>query len=154
MTPTMPENKDALLEKYRAARRELLEVIDGLTDDQLSERTLDAWSVKDHLAHVALWDEVRAAEVERISAGFESAWRMSDEQDVEFNEMGYALREKLSVDQVKWELANSRERLLQAITSATPRGLDPELYAASSLVSDHEQEHTGWIRRWRGERGY
>ena len=58
-----------LLQHYRQARHELLEVIDGLTDEQLAEQSLDGWSVKDHLAHLALWDDVRASEVERIFRG-------------------------------------------------------------------------------------
>jgi uncharacterized damage-inducible protein DinB len=147
------EDKDTLLQRYRTARQDLLQAIDGLTDEQLSERTLDGWSVKDHLAHLAMWDDVRAAEVERISAGHASTWRMSEEQDAAFNEMGYALRADLSVDHVKWELAQSRQKLLAAIAAATPRGLDPAHYGASSLTSTHEQEHTGWIKRWRSEKG-
>src|SRR5690242_5427871 len=115
------EDKDALLQSYRDARRALLDVIDRLSDEQLSERTLDGWSVKDHLAHLATWDYVRAQEVARISAGYASAWQMDDEQDEAFNEMTYALHTELSVEQVKWELARSREQLLEAITNATPR---------------------------------
>ena len=150
----MAEEKQALVEQYRQARQALLEAIDGLTDEQLSEPTLDGWSVKDHLAHLALWDDVRAAEVARISAGHASAWRMTDEQDDAFNEMGYQLRRPLSASQARWELDMSRQRLMDALGSATPRGLDPTLYGSSGLVSTHEQEHTGWIKRWRAERGY
>ena len=152
--PTHVEDKEALLQQYRKARQDLLGAIDGLTDAQLSERSLDGWSVKDHLAHLALWDDVRAAEVARISAGHESAWRMTDEQDEAFNTIGYALRTDLSVAQVKWELATSRQKLLDAIESAAPAALDPSRYGASSLVSTHEQEHTGWIKRWRSENGF
>jgi len=148
------EDKETLLRTYRQAREALLAAIDGLTDEQLSERTLDGWSVKDHLAHLALWDDVRAAEVARISAGHDSVWRMSDEQDDAFNVMGHDLRLDLSPAQVKWELAESRRKLLDAIANATPRGLDASQYGASSLVSTHEQEHTGWITRWRTENGY
>jgi uncharacterized damage-inducible protein DinB len=152
--PTHVEDKEALLQQYRQARQDLLGAIDGLTDAQLSERSLDGWSVKDHLAHLALWDDVRAAEVARLSAGHDSAWRMTDEQDEAFNEMGYALRANLSVDQVKWELAASRQKLLDAIGSATPAALDASRYGSSSLVSTHEQDHTGWIKRWRSEKGF
>jgi hypothetical protein len=30
------------------------------------EPTIDGWSVKDHLAHMAFWDDLRAADIERI----------------------------------------------------------------------------------------
>jgi hypothetical protein len=57
------------------------------------------------------------------------------------------------VDQVKWELETSRQRVLDAIASATPRGLDGSLYGEAGLRSTHEAQHTGWIKRWRSEKG-
>ena len=109
--------------------------------------------MKDHLAHLALWDDIRASEVVRISAGHDSAWRMTPEQDPAFNALGHALRRDLSLDQVRWELATSGQRLLDAIAAATPRGLDASRYGEAGLRSSHEAAHTGWIRRWRRERG-
>jgi uncharacterized damage-inducible protein DinB len=149
----VPEHKEALLQQYRESREQMLAAIEGLTDEQLTERSLDGWSVKDHLAHLALWDDVRAREVERISAGHKSAWRMSEEQDNAYNDMSYALRADLPLDQIKWEFATSRQKLMAALAAATPRGLDASLYGSSSLVSTHEPEHTGWIKRWRAEKG-
>jgi hypothetical protein len=119
----------------------------------MTETSLDGWSVKDHLAHLAVWDDLRADEVERISAGHDSAWRMTHEQDEAYNSISHSLRLALSVDQVKWELATSRQRLLDALSSAAPRGLDGSLYGEAGLRSSHEAQHAGWIKRWRGERG-
>jgi uncharacterized damage-inducible protein DinB len=150
----MTEDREALLEHYRAMRADMLAVLDGLSAEQLSEKTLDGWSVKDHLAHLALWDDIRAAEVSRISAGHDSAWRMSQEQDEAYNAIGYALRAGLSVDQVRWEMEHSRQTLLDAIAAATARGLDASLYGEAGLHSRHEAQHAGWIERWRAERGY
>lgn len=147
----MPEDQEQLLRSYRQTREALLAAIDGLTDDALTAPTLDGWSVKDHLAHIATWDEIRAAEVLRISAGHESAWRMSGEQDNGYNDIAYDLRRNLSLEQVRWELATTHQRLLDAIASATDRGLDASLYGEAGLVSGHEAEHVGWIKRWRSE---
>jgi uncharacterized damage-inducible protein DinB len=149
----MAEDRDALLQHYRQTREKLLAAIAGLSDELLLEPSLDGWSIKDHLAHLALWDDIRASEVVRISAGHGSAWRMTPEQDKVYNAMSYALRRDLSLDQVRWELATSRQRLLDAIASATPRGLDPSLYGEAGLHSGHEAQHTAWITRWRTERG-
>jgi hypothetical protein len=148
----MAENRDALLKHYRETRVELLAAIDGLSDEALSEPSLDGWSVKDHLAHLAFWDDIRAAEVVRISAGHESAWRMRPEQDEALNEIVYDERRNLSPGQVRWELETSRQRLLDAIASATERGLDASLYGEAGLRSRHEAQHTEWIKRWRSER--
>jgi len=149
----MAVDRGALLQHYRQMRHDLLAAIDGISDAVLMEPTLDGWSVKDHLAHLALWDEIRAAEVERISAGHDSTWRMSVGQSDTYNALGYALRRDLSLGQVRWELATTGQRLLDAIATATPRGLDESLYGDAALRSTHEAEHTGWIRRWRGGRG-
>jgi uncharacterized damage-inducible protein DinB len=150
----MPEDRQQLLQRYREMRAEMQAALDGLSDAQMTEPSIDGWSVKDHLAHIALWDDIRAQEVERISAGQESAWRMGEEQDAAFNEMSHALRAGLSLDQVRWEWQVSRRRLMDALAAATERGLDPSLYGDAGLTSGHEAEHAGWIKRWRQEKGY
>ena len=150
---SVPADRETLLEHYRKSRRDLLAAIDRIPDELMVERSLDGWSVKDHLAHLALWDDVRASEVQRISAGFQSAWRMNGEQDEAYNTMGHELRRDFTLEQVKWEFATSRQRLLDAISAATARGLDASLYGEAGLASGHEEEHTGWIKRWRREKG-
>lgn len=147
----MAEELTALLEHYRQMREALLSAIQGVSDELLIEPSLDGWSVKDHLAHLATWDDIRASEVARISAGHESAWRMSDEQVAAYNELRHASQRSVSLNQIRWELATSRQRLLEALDAATPRGLDASRYAAAALRSTHEAEHTGWISRWRNE---
>ena len=144
-------DRDELLQHYRTMRENLLSTIDGLSDEEMTEPSLDGWAVKDHLTHIALWDDLRASEVVRISAGQASTWRMTGEQDEAYNTLGYDLRKGLSVAQAKWELATSHETFLQAISAATARGLDGLLYGEAGLYSQHEAQHTGWIRRWRDD---
>ena len=150
----MPEDRDALLQHYRDMAAEILGAIDGLTDAQMTERTLEGWSIVDHLGHLALWDDVRAAEVERISAGQDTAWLMTTEQDAAYSKLGHDLRLNMSPSQAKWEIENSTMHLMDAIANATPRGLDASLYGEAPIKSSHKAQHAGWIRRWRGERGY
>src|ERR1044071_7925034 len=99
----MAEGRDELLRHYRQSRERLLKAIEGLTDAQMVEPTIDGWSVKDHLLHLAAWDDIRASEVVRISAGYASAWKMDPGQDENYNQMAYALRRDLSLEQAKWE---------------------------------------------------
>lgn len=133
-------------------REDLLSAIQGLSDELMTEPSLDGWSVKDHLAHLAFWDDLRASEVVRISTGHDSAWRMTGDQDAAFNAVAHSVRLALSLEQVRWELTTSGQRLLDAISSATPRGLDASLYGDAGLRTTHEANHTEWIKRWRGER--
>ncbi|MGE3075874.1 MAG: DinB family protein [Dehalococcoidia bacterium] len=148
------ETKDEYIAYYRGMRGELLGAIDGLTDQQLSEQSLDGWSVKDHLLHIALWDEFRASEVERISAGQDSLWKMQEEQVDAIADVLYDLRRTASPSQARWEIASTHERLLKALSAASPRGLDATRYGEAGLPSDHEAAHTSWIKRWRAEHGY
>lgn len=152
-SPPQAEDRDDLLDEYRRSRERLLRALDGLTDEQMGDRSLDGWSVNDHLAHLALWDDLRADEVERISAGHESTWRMSDEQDAAFNAIGHDLRRTLSAAQARWEIRRSRGRLLAAIEAATPQGLDASRYGEAGLRSGHEAQHAEWIERWRRDKG-
>jgi uncharacterized damage-inducible protein DinB len=149
----MAEDRETLLRHYRQMREALLVAIDGLSDEAMTEPSLDGWSVKDHLVHISLWDEIRAAEILRISEGYDSAWRMIRGHEETYNDLGYALRHALSLDQARWELATTGQRVQDAIAAATPRGLDGSLYGEAGLRSTHEAEHTEWIARWRGERG-
>ena len=148
----MALDRDELLNHYRESRGRLLAAIDGLTDDEMSNPEIDGWAVKDHLAHLALWDDIRAAEVERISAGFEAAWKMTEHQDEAHNAAGYEMRRSMSAAQARWELESSRHRLMDAITKAKPRALDPTLYGSAGLRSGHEEQHAEWLKRWRDER--
>ena len=150
----MNEDRDDLLRHYLESRARLLAAIEGLTDEQMSEPTIDGWAVKDHLAHLASWDDLRASEVERISAGFESAWKMTDQQDDAYNDASYELRKSMSAAQARWELENSRRKLLDAIAKAPPDALDATRYGAAGLRSGHEGQHLEWLQRWRSQQGF
>ena len=146
--------KDELRRHYESSRSALLAAIDGLGDAEMSLAAIDGWSVKDHLTHVTVWDEIRAAEIERISAGFEPAWpHMTDSEIEAFNGMTERMRSSLSLAQVLAELESSRARVLAAIAAATERGLDETRYGEAGLRSDHESEHADLIGRWRQSTG-
>ena len=145
----MPEDRDQLIQHFNGMRRTLLAAIDGMSDSQLATPGPDGWAVKDHFTHLAAWDDMRAEEVVRISAGHESAWRMTDQQVTEYNDMVHEMRHDFSVAQARWELDASRDRLLAAIAAATLRALDSALYGEAVLFSTHEDEHAGWIRELR-----
>ncbi len=149
----MAEDRDDLLRHYAEMRADLLGALEGLSDELMVEPSIDGWSVKDHMLHIAFWDDLRTAEIARISAGHESAWRLTGDQEDTLNALVYQLRRDLPLAQAHWELETSRRRLLDAIAAATPRGLDPSLYGEAGLRTTHEGAHAGWIRRWRKEKG-
>ena len=150
----MPENREALLDHYLHMRGEMLASIAELSDDMMIDPSIDGWSVKDHLAHLAIWDDIRASEIVRISAGQESAWRMTPDEDSIFNALFHTVRLKLSLQQVLWEYESSLQRVVSALQAASSRGLDESLYGESPPRTGHDAQHAGWILRWRSERGY
>jgi len=48
----MAEDREALRRHYEVQRAQLLETIDGVSDELLTERSLDGWSIRDHLLHL------------------------------------------------------------------------------------------------------
>ena len=149
----MLERND-VIDHYTRLRMNLCVALEGLTDSQLTERTIDGWSVKDHLTHIAFWDELRASDIERISAGHGSACRITVEQCEVLNELNHDMFAHCSLEQAYWELERTHRLVLASIRDAPPRGLEPERYSECGLQSDHEAEHTRWIREWRERTGY
>jgi uncharacterized damage-inducible protein DinB len=146
----MPENRENLIRHYLEMRQALLAVVDALPPEAVTARVVDGWTVADHLNHIAAWDDLRASEVVRISAGYEAICRMDDTQGDVYSTLMYALRKPLPIEQVRWELDQSHRRLLDAIASATDTGLDGSRYGEAGLRSSHEAQHTTWLMNYRG----
>ena len=145
--------KDDLRQHYAVSRAALMSAIEGLSEADMSQAALDGWSVKDHLTHVTVWDEIRAAEIDRISGGFEPAWRhMTDAETDSFNGIIERMRSSLGLTQVLAELESSRARVLAAIDEASERGLDEARYGEAGLRTTHEVAHAWMIQSWRTQR--
>lgn len=139
---------------YKRMRSDLLTTLDGLSEAQMTERTIHGWSAKDHLTHLALWEELRASEINRISAGFASGCAYTEEQVESLNQINHDLFRDCSVEQARWELERAHRLVLDALEAATPRGLEPEHYTDVGLISDHVEEHIAQLKAWREGRGY
>jgi hypothetical protein len=63
-------------------------------------------------------------------------------------------RQDLSLEQVRWELQHSRQRLEDAIAAAGPEAFDAARYGEAGLQSGHEDEHARYIAAWRARMGY
>ena len=134
--------------------RDLDAAIAGLTEGQMLEQSIDGWSVKDHLGHLGVWHELRFLEIERLAAGYVSAMDSSEEMDETFNEIARVWRASLPLEQVLWELQNSRRRVLDAISSLSGEGLVRVLGDDWPLRTGHESQHAGYIRDWRRGKGW
>ena len=152
----MPEERrEQVLRAFEQSRLALLSAIDELSEQQMSDPSLDGWSVKDNLAHIAHMDELRLSEIHRVSNGYQVAYRDDHPKRWEVNEMGVDYRRHLSLAQVLWELGFIRTQVLDAVKGASERGLDRSQYGEFGLDggAEHEHEHAQTIRRWRQSKG-
>jgi hypothetical protein len=143
------EERRSVLDAFAASESAILAAIGGLGEAQVSERSLDGWSVKDHLAHLAQWHELRWLDLIRLAAGYQSAVESTPEQDEAFNAMTVEWRAGLSWEQTLWEWQTSRGRVLDTLRALTPEELDRVLRDDWPLRTGHEDQHAGYIRKWR-----
>ena len=55
------------------ARKELMTSINGLAEDHMEAPLADGWSVKDILAHVAMWEDAALPDMRRAARGARTA---------------------------------------------------------------------------------
>ena len=136
------------LERINASYQNLMESIDGLTEEQLSAPSaIGEWSVKDVLSHTAYWNEQALEGTER---------RLRGEQQPDDGEDFQAVNERVQVERADWPLARVTESLTQvhdrfvAITTEHPE-LSPQDIGTD--VYEHVDEHAAEVRDWRARAG-
>jgi hypothetical protein len=148
----LERKRNEIIQHLREIRTQFLSSIDGLSEAQMSEPSIDGWSVKDHLNHSAFWHDLRSSEVVRISAGYEHAWPLSVDSQV-LNDIVQPARARLSLEQARWEYESALERVIAAVENANERGLTQSHYGEVGLGTTHDLGHAEFIRNWRQERG-
>ncbi len=151
---TPQEKREELYAHYRTTRVAFEAAIEGLTEAQMIDPSIDGWSVKDHLAHLTIWDELRCREIERISGGGHYAWAPFDDDQLEaFNSSTVPARRAMPFEQVVAEFHASRQRVFDAIAQATEHGLDESNYGEAALKTSHDLKHAEYILNWRARLG-
>jgi DinB superfamily len=147
--------RDQLLLEMDAARDRVNEAIAGLADDQMSRPDLDGWSVKDHLAHLTFWHEMRFFEVSRIARGGRAGFPVTDvgagvDPIDEINERFAANRRGLALPQVLADLDFAREMVRQAVATCPEDRLNVSLYEEiGQNGAGHDIAHADMITAWR-----
>lgn len=145
-------NQQLLTELVRS-RGILLDAVDNLSDEQMVIPIDGGWSVKDHLIHITVWDEMRFFEISRIARGGAASFPVTpDEADILWlNEPTVAMRRRLSLKQVIIDLAYARDLVLEAVTICPEDRLDGNLYEEIGIEGGaaHDREHADIILAWR-----
>jgi hypothetical protein len=147
---------DVIIQQLTAARSQVMDAIRGMTEDQVSESGADGWSVKDHLAHLTVWDEFRFFEISRIARGGRPGLTdVSDEAVDHLNDITSTPRRALALSQILEDLEFARALVLDAISHAPEEALDENRYGEAGLLGSagHDEEHADAIRRIREEVG-
>ena len=139
------------------ARRELLASFHGLADEQMELPLPDGWSVKDILAHVAMWDEMELPDMRRAARGSVRVLDGLDEDESlvdRWNEVQFRLRRRLPVKQVLTELSGERASIIEFLQSVPEECLTSGFIpTACAVQARHDRDHAQQIREWRQTQG-
>lgn len=141
-----------LITELEHSRKRLLTAIEGLNEEQISRTAADGWSVKDHLTHLTVWDEMRFFEISRIARGGGPSFVPAEEADLAWiNEPTVAMRRGLSVAQVLTDLVFARDLVMQAVAMCPEDRLDQRLYGEIGIEggAGHDISHARVIEAWR-----
>lgn len=121
-----------LLEHIAASRNDLDQLVEMLDDDAF-DRIAWEWTIKDHLAHIALWERVAIA-----AAQGENEWDITGInqalwQEKRFNDINAAWQQRHALDplsEVRADFHATHERLISTLSGLTDielgQMLDPE----------------------------
>ena len=146
-----------LLARVQAARADLLAAMEGLSDDDMLAPRLDGWSVRDHLAHIAAWDELRYYEIMRVVRGQPTIYHdLRDAYEVKDINRAFAyFRRNLAREEILRELEFSRGRVLELVETMPEESLAEAAEGRVRIrrTADHDLDHACQIRQWRQREG-
>lgn len=98
-------DKQSVINDYQSAYNEFKQAVSGLSEEQLTKQTLDQWSVREVVGHIAGWHETMTTGLQRMAQGQRPVPEGEDWNDVQ----GYNVRFAQSVQ------AESPSALLQKL---------------------------------------
>jgi len=159
--------KQQLLERIHASYEVLEATIRRLSEEQLTQPDDSGWSVKDHLAHIAVWElgiAVHLAGGDRFAAMQIENPRGKPIDEV--NDRLYRQNAHLSAAEALEMMRSTHQRFLKVLDrlsdddlyrpcrSFLPEGergpSDPVINWIAGNTFGHFEEHTEWIQRYFG----
>lgn len=151
--------KQDVLTSLVTARAELLDAIEGLSEEQLTTMPVAGeWTVREVLAHIAGWAAWDLAAIRSILAG--ESLDFAPIQDVDaFNAGLVAEREDWPPSQILGEMGKAHDAMLELLAGLS----EDEVFGDSrfhgpywrslaewlQVAWEHEQQHAAQIRAWR-----
>jgi uncharacterized damage-inducible protein DinB len=153
-------SKQDWLERLSFKREELLMSVKGLSlDGWTTGEVLPGWTAKDVLAHITAWETRVATYLPDLLA--DNGMHIVGVEADAFNAEQVALRRDRTPRELLRELADSRRRILEALTTANddelvkPRAvpwgqITIERWALQEIY-EHDGEHAAQVRVWRAK---
>jgi hypothetical protein len=149
---TTPDTPAATLTRFEGAFAGLEQTVKGLDERQLTEiRDPAGWSAKDHLIHVALWEQALLAKVDgrprHQALGVDAGTDESSDWDA-INATIFAKTRHRSLADVLDTLRRTHTETRARLAAAVESDSSP---AAKTLLGDvpgyteHYDQHRGWI---------
>jgi hypothetical protein len=158
-------SKADLLARIDQSRAELEKTLQGLSERQLTAPGPEIWSVKDHLAHMAVW-ELGIAELlqhrDRLAAMNVDPGTFRNKSEDEINDVIYQQQAGLTLEQVMAEFHENHRRMLEVIRSLSDEDLyrpyaffiedkrnapqDPVINWIVGNTCEHFDLHNPWIK--------
>ncbi len=146
-------NREQLLRRIETTWATLQDSYAGLSDAELTEPgVVDAWSVKDVLAHVTTWEEEALKYLPLIIEGGTPPRYVTYGGLDAFNAMMTERKRDLSLDEVRTQMEETHRRLLDFIDTVPEEEYRRETRFHHRLRLDtysHYPGHTEAIRAWR-----
>jgi uncharacterized protein (TIGR03083 family) len=158
---------NSLIERIDAAWDQLSDLVAGVgpLDFRLGA---SEWSVKDHLVHIAAWEQSTLALIEGRDR--QAAMGVPDAKpEIEtINDAVFRLRQSDSPDQVLADFRRSHEQLMTALEKLSDADLQqpyshyqpgdpdekrPVIEWVAGNTYEHYEEHAGWIKELVAQRG-
>lgn len=146
-----------LIERIDANWDAFRQSYEGLSDEEMLEPGVTgSWSVRDILAHVAVWDAlVRTVLPGILETGHRPEYDEANEDLGAFNARMTEEKRGLSLDQVRQELEQNHQRLMEYLRDVAPDEVAANEAFRERLTADtwdHYPEHSAAIRDWRNWR--
>lgn len=151
---TTPETAATILARYEGSWAALDKTIEALGEQELTTiRDPAGWSAKDHLSHLAAWDEALLAKLDgrprHVVLGIDEALDRSEDYDAMNAAIFAATRGrslKEAVDAVRATQAATRTHLSALARGGAATGDTEGFLADAPGYADHYDQHHGWIR--------
>ena len=150
--------RDSLINELETSFSELEQSIAGLTAEQMLEPWYENWTVRDILGHIIGWHEASEDILSRISRGEKPVPEGTDYSDSDaWNARFAGIWRTRTPEAAVTELRASKQRFVLA-AKHVPEDRFEDGRTANNVLSgngtNHYNEHSAAIRKWRESVGY